>query len=169
LELKDYIRDIPNFPKEGIIFKDITPLLKDKEAFRYTIEEMSKYIKDDIRYIIGPESRGFIFGPAVAFNVNKGFIPIRKKGKLPYKTISKTYSLEYGEATLEMHIDAIEKGDKVVIIDDVLATGGTMKAIIEMIESQGAIVDKVIVLIELLFLNPRELLKGYDIVSLIQY
>ncbi len=169
MELKDYIRDIPNFPKEGIIFKDITPLLKDKEAFRYTIEEMSKYIKDDIRYIIGPESRGFIFGPAVAFNVNKGFIPIRKKGKLPYKTISKTYSLEYGEATLEMHIDAIEKGDKVVIIDDVLATGGTMKAIIEMIESQGAIVDKVIVLIELLFLNPRELLKGYDIVSLIQY
>ena len=136
MNLNNYIRDIPDFPKKGIIFKDITPLLKNKEAYNYTIEEFKKrIIEKKIDYIIGIESRGFILGAALAQSLNCGFVPIRKKGKLPYKVISKTYDLEYGKDTLEMHIDALEANNNVVLIDDVLATGGTISASLKMVET----------------------------------
>ena len=129
MNLNNYIRDIPDFPKKGIIFKDITPLLKNKDALNYIIEEFKKrIIKHKIDYIIGIESRGFILGAALAKSLNCGFVPIRKKGKLPYKVFSETYDLEYGKDTLEIHIDALEANNNVVLIDDVLATGGTISA-----------------------------------------
>ena len=123
----------------------------------------------DFDLILGPESRGFIFGVPIAYNLEKGFVPVRKAGKLPYKTVAKTYDLEYGQATIEIHVDAIQPGDKVVIVDDLLATGGTTKAMIELVESMGGQVVKLVYLIELEFLKGRELLKGYDIHSVIQY
>ena len=136
MNLNNYIRDIPDFPKKGIIFKDITPLLKNKEAYNYTIEEFKKrIIKKKIDYIIGIESRGFILGAALAQSLNCGFVPIRKKGKLPYKVISETYDLEYGTDTLEMHIDALEANSNVVLIDDVLATGGTISASLKILDT----------------------------------
>ena len=162
MNLNNYIRDIPDFPKKGIIFKDITPLLKNKEAYNYTIEEFKKrIIKKKIDYIIGIESRGFILGAALAQSLNCGFVPIRKKGKLPYKVISETYDLEYGTDTLEMHIDALEANSNVVLIDDVLATGGTISASLKMLETFK------INIIECQFLIEIKSLKGYEkIVSL---
>jgi len=162
MNLNNYIRDIPDFPKKGIIFKDITPLLKNKEAFNYIIEEFKKrIIKKKIDFIVGIESRGFILGSALAQSLNCGFVPIRKKGKLPYKVISETYDLEYGKDTLELHIDALETNNNVVIIDDVLATGGTISASLKMLQTFK------VNIIECQFLIEIKTLKGYEkIVSL---
>ena len=162
MNLNNYIRDIPDFPKKGIIFKDITPLLKNKTAYNYIIEEFKKrIIEKKIDYIIGIESRGFILGAALAQSLNCGFVPIRKKGKLPFKVISETYDLEYGKDTLEMHIDALEANNNVVLIDDVLATGGTISASLKMLETFK------VNIIECQFLIEIKSLKGYEkIVSL---
>ena len=170
VDLKTLIRDIPDFPKQGIIFKDITPILKDGEAFQASINALHKML-EDVEYdlILGPESRGFIFGTPLSYQTGKGFIPVRKKGKLPYKTVQQEFDLEYGTAVIEMHEDAIVKGQKVIIVDDLLATGGTTEAIIKMVEAMGGEVSKIIYLIELEFLNGREKLQGYDVESLITY
>ena len=157
MNLNNYIRDIPDFPKKGIIFKDITPLLKNNDAFSYIMKEFKKrIIKKKIDYIIGIESRGFILGAALAQSLNCGFVPIRKKGKLPYKVISETYDLEYGKDTLEMHIDALEANNNVVLIDDVLATGGTISASLKMLETFK------VNIIECQFLIEIKALKGYE-------
>lgn len=170
MDLKNVIRSIEDFPEKGIIFRDITTVLSDKDALKASIDEMDALIKDlDYNVVIGPESRGFIFGMPIAYNNNKSFVPIRKKGKLPYKTISKSYSLEYGEATIEMHIDALKKGDKVVITDDLLATGGTCLAMIDLIEQAGAEVVGLVFFIELMDLKGREKLSGYNVQSVLKY
>lgn len=170
MDIKTKIRSIEDFPEKGIIFRDITTLLKDKEGMRDSIDKMQEAIKKlDFDYIVGPESRGFIFGMPIAYNLNKGFIPIRKQGKLPAKVVSKKYALEYGSATIEMHKDAIQPGEKVVIIDDLLATGGTAKAMIEMIESVGGSVVALDFLIELEALKGREMLAGYKVNSIVSY
>lgn len=170
MDLNLLIRDVLNFPQEGVVFKDITPILQDSEGLKASVNQMQNRLKEiDFDLIVGPESRGFIFGVPLAYNMNKGFIPVRKKGKLPYKTIQKEYALEYGTATIEMHIDAIKPGQKVAIVDDLLATGGTSKAIIDLIEEAGGKVIKLVYLIELEFLKGRELLEGYDVESIIKY
>ncbi|OAA31173.1 adenine phosphoribosyltransferase [Kosmotoga arenicorallina S304] len=170
MDLKHFIRDIPDFPKPGIIFKDVTPLLRDPEAFKESIELLKNAASFwDFDLIVAPEARGFIFAAPLALEMGKGFIPIRKPGKLPYKVISKSYSLEYGEAALEMHKDAIVERNKVLILDDVLATGGTIKAIAEMIEEAGGEVAGILTLIELSFLEPRKKLKDYQVKALITY
>lgn len=170
MDLKKTIRDIPDFPEKGIIFRDITPVLHNPQALKESIDQMAQKLelqKYDI--IAGPESRGFIFGVPLAYKLSKGFIPIRKKGKLPAETITKEYSLEYGTATIEMHKDAISKGTRVYIIDDLLATGGTAKAMAEMIEEVGGIVVGFVFLIELEDLKGRELLKNYNVQSIVKY
>jgi adenine phosphoribosyltransferase len=170
MDLKELIRSVPDFPKEGIVFRDITTILQSPEGLRAAIKGMEDRIKDlDFDYIVGPESRGFIFGVPVAYNLGKGFIPVRKEGKLPFERKSKSYDLEYGTATIEMHIDAFLPGQKVVIIDDLLATGGTSKAMIELIEEMGGEVVELVYLIELDFLKGRERLKDYKVTSLINY
>lgn len=170
MNLSSKIRDIVDFPKEGVVFKDITPILQDPKYLNESINQMEEQIKDlEFDYIIGPESRGFIFGVPLACKMNKGFIPVRKKGKLPYETKSKEYSLEYGTATIEIHIDAIKPGQKVVIADDLLATGGTSRAIVDLIEEMGGEIVGFVYLIELEFLDGRKLLDGYNIKSLIKY
>lgn len=170
MNLKDFIRDIPDFPKPGIIFKDVTPMLKDPYAFKTCISNLKELVEDfEFDLIVAPEARGFIFAAPLALELKKGFVPIRKPGKLPYKTVSVEYSLEYGTATLEMHTDAIKEGDKVLIVDDVLATGGTMKAIAEMVEKVGGTVSGIVSLVELSFLEPRKKLSGYDVRSIITY
>ncbi|MDD3904973.1 MAG: adenine phosphoribosyltransferase [Candidatus Omnitrophica bacterium] len=168
-ELKSAIRDIPGFPKEGVIFKDITTLLKDKEKFRQTIDLFAEKLKGKkIDAVVSIEARGFIFGAALAYKLGAGIIPVRKKGKLPYKTYSVTYQLEYGNDTLEIHQDAFKKGDSVLIIDDLLATGGTCKAVIGLVEKMGGKIAGIAFLIELTALKGREKFKGYDIITLIQ-
>lgn len=168
--LKNLIRDIPDFPKEGILFKDITTLLKDKDGFREAINIFAERYRDrGIDCIIGAESRGFIFGAPVAYAIGAGFIPVRKPGKLPYKVSQAEYSLEYGTDTLEMHIDAIEKGKKVVIIDDLLATGGTAGAMAELVKKAGGEIVEIAFLIELEFLNGREKFGDTKIFSVIKY
>ncbi len=170
MNLEKVIRDVQDFPKEGILFKDITTILHDKDALKFALDEYARKLEGvQYDYIVGPESRGFIFGVPLAYNQGKGFIPVRKEGKLPYKTLKESYDLEYGSATIEMHIDAIKKGDKVVIVDDLLATGGTCRAMIRLIEKAGGEVVKVVFLIELAFLKGRSVLKGYDVQSLITY
>lgn len=170
MDLKERIRSIENFPREGVIFRDITPVLHDPESLTEAVNQMQDYLRGiDFKYILGPESRGFIFGVPIAYNLKKGFVPVRKAGKLPYKTVAKTYDLEYGQATIEVHVDAIQPGDKVVIVDDLLATGGTTKAIIELVESMGGEVVKLVFLIELSFLNGRQVLADYDVTSIMQY
>lgn len=170
MELKDYVRNIHNFPKEGVQFKDITTVLQDPTGLRLAITDMQKSLVDlDFDIVVAPESRGFIFGVPIAFNTRTAFVPVRKKGKLPYETISETYELEYGTATIEIHKDAIKAGQRVVIVDDLLATGGTLQAIINLVERLGGEVVKICCLIELSELNGRELLKGYDISSSIMY
>lgn len=170
MDLKDKIRSIENYPQEGVIFRDITTLLKDAEGMKAAIDEMTAKIADtEFDMILGPESRGFIFGMPVAYNLGKGFVPVRKKGKLPAEVISKEYALEYGTATIEMHKDAIQPGQKVVIVDDLMATGGTAKAIVEMVEEVGAEVAALVFLIELDFLEGRKALPGYRIESVIHY
>ena len=170
MDLKDKIRSIENYPQEGVIFRDITTLLKDAEGMKAATDEMTAKLKDvDFDVVLGPESRGFIFGMPVAYNMGKGFVPVRKAGKLPAEVVSKEYALEYGTATIEMHKDAIQPGQKVVIVDDLMATGGTAKAIIEMVEEIGAEVAALVFLIELDFLEGRKVLPGYRIESVIHY
>lgn len=170
MDFKDKIRSIENYPQEGVIFRDITTLLKDAEGMKAAIDEMTARL-DGVEFdmVLGPESRGFIFGMPVAYNLGKGFVPVRKKGKLPAAVISKEYALEYGTATIEMHKDALQSGQKVVIVDDLMATGGTAKAIIEMVEEMGAEVAALVFLIELDFLEGRKVLPGYRIESVIHY
>ena len=167
--LKSCIRDIPNFPKQGIIFKDITTLLKDGKKFKETVDIFAEEFKNKkIDIILCVEARGFIFGSALAYRLGCGIAPIRKKGKLPYKTHSITYDLEYGKDTLEIHQDAFEKGARVLIVDDLLATGGTSRAVIDMVEKMGGKIEALAFLIELTPLKGREKLKGYPITSLIK-
>lgn len=169
MDLKKFIRDIPDFPKEGIIFKDITPLLKDAAAFNKAIEIMiENYRNTEFDYIVGIEARGFLFGAPMAIRMGKGFIPIRKPGKLPGEILSKNYDLEYGSNEIEIHRDAISPGDKVLIIDDLLATGGTIAAAVQLIEELGGQVSGIGFLYELESLNGRELLAGYDVFSLMK-
>ncbi len=168
--VKKLVRNVPDFPKEGILFKDITPILKNPSAFKVVVDYLCKELKKKkVDVIVGIESRGFIFSPVVAYKLGAGFVPVRKKGKLPYKTEQVGYALEYGEAILEIHKDALKKGARVAIIDDLLATGGTAFAAAELVERLGGKVQKIAFLVELLFLNGREKLSKYDVTSLIQY
>jgi adenine phosphoribosyltransferase len=169
-ELKSIIRDIPDFPKKGIIFKDITTLLAKGALFQSAIDMIAEqYRGKDITKVVAIESRGFIFGAPVAYKLGAGLVPIRKKGKLPYKTISAAYSLEYGTDTLEMHEDALKPGERVLIIDDLLATGGTMGAVVELVKKGGGKIAGLSFLIELSFLNGRSKLKDFEVSSLIKY
>jgi len=170
LDLKQKIRNIPDFPKKGIVFRDITPLVRDSEALKYSVETMAgHYNGKEVDAILGAEARGFIFGSAVAYKMGIGFIPVRKPGKLPFKTCSASYNLEYGKNILEMHIDAVNTGDKILIVDDLVATGGTARAMAELVEKMGGEVIGFCFLVELEFLNPRKILEGYDIFSLVKY
>lgn len=168
--LETYIKTIPDFPKPGIMFRDVTSVLDDAEGFQIAINELEKLLEGvDVDLIAGVESRGFIFGAPLAFNMKKAFIPIRKKGKLPRKTIEESYDLEYGQATIEIHDDAVKPGQKVVLLDDLLATGGTLEAAAKLIERLGGEVVKVVSLIELVDLKGREKLSKYDVGSIVQY
>ncbi len=169
-KLEDYVRSIPDFPEPGIVFRDVTSVLQEKEGLKLAIDQMQELLSGlDFDVIAGPESRGFIFGVPIAYNLNKAFIPIRKKGKLPCETVSMDYDLEYGKATIEIHKDAIKPGQKVVIVDDLIATGGTIEAITKLIEMLGGEVIKIIFLMELKGLKGREKLTGYDVEAVIQY
>lgn len=169
-DLKEHIRDIPDFPKEGIIFKDVTTLLKDKDAFKKSIDLLARKFKDEkIAQVVGVEARGFIFGAALAYKLGVGFIPVRKKGKLPGKTKSVTYTLEYGTDSLEIHEDAIKPKTRVLIVDDLLATGGTIEAVSRLIREQKAVVAGIAFLIELQFLKGKERLKDFDVYSVLKY
>jgi len=169
-ELKDYIITIPNFPKEGVMFRDVTSLLEDKDGLRLAIDSLKNEIGDtEFDTIVGPESRGFIFAMPLAYEYNKAFVPVRKKGKLPRLTISEDYALEYGTATLEIHQDSIKKGDRVIIVDDLLATGGTIEAIIKLVERLGGEVVLVCTLIELPALQGRSLIPNVEIRSCLTY
>ncbi len=169
-EVKNIIRDIPDFPKPGIIFKDITPLLKHKDLFKKVIDEFaSRYTDKKIDFVACIEARGFMLGSALAYKLGAGLIPIRKKGKLPHKTINATYALEYGYDSLEMHVDAIGPGHRVVLIDDVLATGGTAKATAGLIEQLGGHLIEIAFLMELEFLKGRGKLNNYNVFSLVKY
>ena len=168
--VKDYIRTIPDFPEPGIMFRDITTVLNDADGFRLAIDEMQALVEDiGFDVIIGAESRGFIFGAPLAYNLHKPFVLVRKKGKLPCETIEQTYDLEYGQATIEIHKDAIKPGQRVVIVDDLIATGGTGAAAIKLIERLGGKVDRCVFLMELAGLNGRKNLEGYDVESVIRY
>lgn len=171
MDLKAKLRHVMDFPKEGIDFIDITTVLQDKAALSQSIEEMKKLAQEfgEFDLVIGPESRGFIFGAPLAYALNKGFVPIRKKGKLPYRTVSVEYQLEYGKDILEIHEDAIKPGQRVVIVDDLLATGGTTEANIRLVEKLGGIVAGIVFFIELDFLNGRQRLKGYNVSSVVNF
>jgi len=168
--LTKYIRSIPDFPKKGILFRDITTLLNNKTAFKKTIDELAKMLKGKkIDYIMAAESRGFIFGSVLAYKLNCGFVPVRKPGKLPYKTYKAVYALEYGTDALEVHQDAVKKNSKVLILDDLLATGGTALAMANLAEKLGAKVAAIAFVIELTFLNGKDKLNNYPVYSLIKY
>lgn len=168
--IKSLIRDVPDFPKPGILFKDITPLLQSPEAFKVIIDLLADELRQkNVDTIVGIESRGFIFGPALAYNLGVSLVPVRKEGKLPYKVIKESYSLEYGEATLEIHEDAIKPGAKVAIIDDLLATGGTAMAAAKLVERLGGQVQLAAFIVELEFLGGRERMKDYTVHSLLTY
>lgn len=169
ISLNDYIRDIVDFPKKGIIFKDITPLLLDVEATRQVVERFVEALANKkVDKVVGMESRGFFFGTLLAQRLGVGFIPVRKPGKLPYETISEEYALEYGTDSLEMHTDAIKKGENILIHDDVLATGGTAKATCKLVERLGGNIVQLSFLMELTFLNGRDKLADYEVISLIK-
>lgn len=169
-ELKNHIRDIPNFPKEGIIFKDISTLLKHPKAFQKSVDAIAATFKaKKVKYVVGVEARGFIFGAALAYKLGAGFIPVRKKGKLPYRTQSVTYQLEYGMDTLEIHEDAIPANSRVLVVDDLLATGGTVRAVVDLLKGQNVKIVGVAFLVELEFLKGKEKLKDLPIYSVIQY
>ncbi len=170
MDLKDKIRVIEDFPEPGISFKDITTVLKDPTYLKEAIDQLTEdYIEADIDIVVGPESRGFIFGTPIAYKLNAGFVPVRKPGKLPAETVKLEYALEYGKDALEIHKDAINPGDKVLIVDDLLATGGTISATIQLIESLGGVVAGVVFFIELLDLNGRDKIKNYPVKSMIKY
>lgn len=172
MDLKNKLRAIENFPKQGIKFIDITTVLQDGTAFKYTIDKMIEACYEqemDFDVVLGAESRGFIFATPLAIHFNKGFVPVRKKGKLPYETISESYDLEYGKAEIEIHIDAIKPGQKVLLVDDLLATGGTTEAMIRLVEKAGGVVGGILYCIELGFLNGREKFKDYKMHSVVVY
>jgi len=170
INLKNHIRDIPDFPKPGILFKDITPLLANPAALKQCMNSLAEpFLNDGIKKVIGVEARGFLFAPSVAFELNAGVVPVRKPGKLPAETVSYQYELEYGTDTIEIHKDAIQPGENVLIIDDLLATGGTVNATIQLVEKLGGKVAGVAFLIELAFLNGREKFDGYKVHSLLSY
>lgn len=169
-KVEDYVLSIPDFPEEGIIFRDITSVLQDPEGLQLAIGEMENLLEGvDFDIVAGTESRGFIFGTPIAYNMKKGFVPVRKKGKLPRETVSVKYDLEYGSAEIEIHKDAIKPGQKVVLVDDLIATGGTIEAAIKLIEKLGGEVVKVVFLMELAGLKGRNKLDGYDVKSVITY
>ena len=169
-KLEEYVRSIPDFPEPGIIFRDVTSILQDADGLQLAIDSIQDLVIDvDADVIVGTESRGFIFGVPVAYNLHKPFVPVRKKGKLPCETISQEYDLEYGSAVVEMHKDSIKPGQRVVLIDDLIATGGTIEAAVKMIEKLGGQVVKIVFLMELAGLNGRERLKDYDVASVICY
>ena len=169
-KLEEYVRSIPDFPEPGIIFRDVTSILQDADGLHMAVDSLIDMVKDlDYDLVIGPESRGFIFGVPVAYAQHKGFVPVRKKGKLPCETISMEYELEYGHAPLDIHKDAIRPGQKVIIVDDLIATGGTTEAIVKLIEQLGGQVVKICFVMELAGLKGREHLKGYDVDSAIIY
>ena len=170
MDLKKVIRTVPHWPIEGVMFRDITTLLQDGAAFKQACDELYKRYKDEkIDVIVGIESRGFIFGSVLAYKLGLGFVPVRKPGKLPYKTISEEYTLEYGKNKVEIHEDAIKKGQRVLIIDDLIATGGTASAAIKLVEKLGGIVHELAFIVELPDLKGREKLKGYKIFKLIDF
>jgi len=170
IQLEDWIRDIPDFPQRGILFKDITPLLQDAAAFHASLDRLAAhYAGSGIEMVVGVESRGFIFGAALAYLLNCGFVPVRKFGKLPHQTVSVEYSLEYGTNVVEMHTDAIRPGQRVLIVDDLLATGGTTSAAMELVEKLGGHIAGIAFLVELTFLKGREQLGGHDVFALIKY
>ena len=169
-KIEEYVRSIPDFPEPGIIFRDVTSILQDADGLHLAIDLMQKELDGvDFDLVVGPESRGFIFGVPIAYNLHKPFIPVRKKGKLPCETVSIEYALEYGSAVIEIHKDAIKPGQKVVIIDGLMATGGTTEAIIKLVEQLGGEVVKTVFLMELAGLNGRSKLEGYDVASVINY
>ncbi len=169
-ELKDYVRTIPNFPEEGVMFRDVTTVLQDPEGLKLAIDGMQEKIENlEFDVIVGAESRGFLFGMPIAYNLNKAFVPVRKKGKLPAETISESYNLEYGQATLEIHKDAIKPGQKVVIVDDLIATGGTLEAIIKLVERLGGEVVRICCLIDLPELGGKEKIKPYEVDTVIAF
>lgn len=169
-KIEEYVKSIPDFPEKGIIFRDVTSVLQDADGLHLAIDEMQKFLEGvEFDVIAGTESRGFIFGVPIAYNLHKAFVPVRKKGKLPRETISAEYELEYGKAEIEMHKDAIQPGQKVVLVDDLIATGGTIEAAARLVEELGGEVVKIIFLMELEGLKGREKLKGYDVESVIHY
>lgn len=169
-KLDDYVRSIPDFPEPGVIFRDVTSILQDADGLKLAIDSMQELIGDiPVDVIVGTESRGFIFGMPLAYNLHTSFVPVRKKGKLPCETISEEYDLEYGSAEIEIHKDAVKPGQKVVIIDDLIATGGTIEASVKLIESLGGEVVKIVFLMELAGLKGRERLKGYEVQSVLCY
>lgn len=169
-KIEEYVRSIPDFPEKGIIFRDVTSVLQDADGLKLAVDKMQELIGDtDVDVIVGLESRGFIFGMPIAYNLHKPFVPVRKKGKLPCETIEASYDLEYGSATIEIHKDAIKPGDKVVIVDDLIATGGTVEASIKLVEQLGGKVVKVVFLMELAGLEGRKKLSDYDVESVIIY
>ena len=169
-KIEEYVRSIPDFPEPGIIFRDITSILQDADGLHLAIDSLQDLIKDvDVDVIVGAESRGFIFGMPMAYNLHKPFVPVRKKGKLPCETISQSYDLEYGQAEIEIHKDAVKPGQKVVLVDDLIATGGTMEASCKLVEQLGGEVVKILFLMELAGLKGREKLAKYDVASVITY
>ena len=170
MDIKKFIRDVPDFPEPGILFKDITPLLGDVGAFDFTIAQLvDRYKNADFDVIVPVESRAFLFGAPLARNLGKAIVPVRKPGKLPFETLSTDYELEYGTNTMEIHVDGVENGQKVLIIDDLLATGGTLAASAKLVEMAGGYVSEIGVIIELSFLEGRKTLSAYNIFSMIQY
>lgn len=169
-KIEEYVKSIPDFPEKGIIFRDVTSVLQDADGLHLAIDEMQKFLEGvDFDVIAGTESRGFIFGVPIAYNLHKAFVPVRKKGKLPRETVSAEYELEYGKAEIEMHKDAIQPGQKIVLVDDLIATGGTIEAAARLVEELGGEVVKIIFLMELEGLKGREKLKGYYVESVIHY
>lgn len=169
-KIEEYVKSIPDFPEKGIIFRDVTSVLQDADGLHLAIDEMQKFLEGvEFDVIAGTESRGFIFGVPIAYNLHKAFVPVRKKGKLPRETISAEYELEYGKAEIEMHKDAVQPGQKVVLVDDLIATGGTIEAAARLVGELGGEVVKIIFLMELEGLKGREKLKGYDVESVIHY
>ena len=169
-KIEEYVKSIPDFPEKGIIFRDVTSVLQDADGLHLAIDEMQKFLEGvEFDVIAGTESRGFTFGVPIAYNLHKAFVPVRKKGKLPRETVSAEYELEYGKAEIEMHKDAIQPGQKVVLVDDLIATGGTIEAAARLVEELGGEVVKIIFLMELEGLKGREKLKGYDVESVIHY
>ena len=170
IRLEDYIRDVQDFPQQGVLFKDITPMLQDGPAFHAAIDRLAAhYAGAGIQTVVGVESRGFIFGAPLAYQLNSGFVPVRKFGKLPNETVSVEYALEYGTNVVEIHKDAIKPGERVLIVDDLLATGGTVSAAIELVEKLGGHIAGIAFLVELTFLKGRDHLKGHDVFALIKY